>query len=257
MKKNTARGRSFAGTLCGKLFGRLAAPFAALALGLALLLSASGCSVRTFAEMHKDDTGGLVTVQVAFAPFFVDYLRDLMGFEAFSDVIDLRKIREFFQSKQSVLQVSASVSNDPETLTVAVETNNIEKLFAELNIPYETENGKIRARITKDFVKDIVADLPAFQKIGTDALFIFDGSGAVSKEQFPEYLGWALSDYAPRADIEQTIRSEKITIEMKKNRAGATLPDEGWTQKDAATQQLDMPLPDVLYEDAYNLRFSY
>lgn len=222
-----------------------------------ILISTISCNGQAMVKMNKEDAGGIITTNIAFASFFVDYLRDLIGFKVFSDAIDLKQLQTFLLSKKGTKNVSASINNDTETITIIIETSDINTLLKELDIPITTNQNQTRIQITQDTIQSFLMHLPAFAEIGTSGLFLFQDH-PVEKKKFPQYIAWALSDYAEdNPNIEKTIEKSFFKIMLEKQKKNVILPDLGWQKINNNTQLLNLNIIDILYEKSYNVWYSY
>ncbi len=218
-------------------------------------LTTTSCNARAFVKLDEKGSGATITVNVAFASFFVEYLRDLIGFETFSEMVGIENFREFFEAQPGTSYVSASVSNDPETIIITIKTTNVHTLLSQFEIPFKQEGEKTRIQVTQQLVKTLLGKLPAFEGVDTAALFVADEQ-VVAKDTFASYIGWALEDYASKASVQKTVEKSYVSIALEKQEETQNIPDEGWKQKNATTQELEIPLVDILYENSYNVWYS-
>ena len=228
---------------------------------LALSMLGASCSSQTMVKLDEAGPGGVITARIAISPFFVEYLRDLIGFDAFSDIIDLTTLKEFFESQPQTDYTYTSVSNDPEFIVVHIATKDIPTLLSGLDIPFEIKQRagnitNIQVKITKELIKKIISDMPVFKKIGTESLFIFDND-AVEQKQFAEYMGWALSDYGDKDSIEKTVENSAVELLMEKQNLNAPFPDKRWKKEKDFIQKRILFLTDILYEDTYNISYTF
>lgn len=215
----------------------------------------TSCNSRAFIKLDESGTGATIRVNIAFAPFFVEYLRDLMGFRAFSDIVGIEKFREFFESQPDTSYVNGIVSNDPEMIAITIKTTNIHALLSEFGVPFKQEKTKTSIQITRKLIKTLLHKLPAFQNVDVSSLFISDKQ-VVAKNQFSQYIGWALGDYATKESVQKTVEKSHVNIALQKKSKNPIIPDEGWREKDSTIQEMDIPLVDILYEDSYNIWYS-
>ena len=214
------------------------------------------CNSRAFITLDKNGTDATIQVNIAFSPFFVAYLRDLMGFRAFSDIVGLGKFREFFEEQPNTSYVSGSVSNEPETITVTIKTTNVPMLLSKFGVPIKKENEKLNIQITRELIKALLDKLPAFENIDFHSLFISDEQ-VVTKTQFPKYIAWALGDYATKDSVQKTVEKSHINISLQKDAQNPITIDTGWQKTDEKTQEMYISLVDMLYEDSYNIWYSH
>ncbi len=219
------------------------------------------CSATAKAVIGESGEKGELNVSIRFEDFFIQYLKDFIGFTVFSDIIDTSQLKAFFEHKPGITRVYVSVSNDPEIIRIYFSFTNIYELFKGFNIPFkrgmvEGEKEIVKMNIDKEFIKTVIADMPTFREIGPDALFVFDGE-AVPKEQFAEYVGWAMSDYKTKKIIQRSVENSEVGIILKKKGEVIIIPDEGWKKLEENEQERKMPLVDFLYEDDYNVSYTY
>lgn len=188
----------------------------------ALLLS--GCSAVQ--DIRVEETGaGEADVRIDLSEPFVSYLVDLMGtIEGHAEgdpnsVFDVEAIRNTFD-QQSNLHLESIDRIDDKTLELTVAFSSITALMAEqgthLSRLLRFEKAGTFFRIAADLDRRSVERALELAAIDQElAEFVLPPEGAMSADEYAEYLHWALEEYTDDENYLQTIKDSAIVTNIR------------------------------------------
>ncbi|MFW5801430.1 MAG: hypothetical protein ACOCVC_05325 [Spirochaeta sp.] len=192
---------------------------AAAVAGIVLL--AAGCSVNQQMDIQIDGSGDVQLV-VELSRVFREYYRDLSGSESIQEdaIFDTDEIGRVLAGQQG-LTVESVAAPGPGRLEVAVQLQNIEQLYRDdtMNVPEiirfvrSDEGAALHIRVGRN-------DIPRFLRlspIGDSPVveYLLPPGNSLSRDDYIEYLSWALEEYEEDVPVQEVIESAAIELRIQ------------------------------------------
>jgi len=197
---------------------------AALFAICALTVLAAGCAVQQDLVIAGDG-GGTTDMAVDLDTMLYEYITDLLisigGHPEDGDLFDTGELRTAFETHPELRPVSVQ-SPEPRRLELSLQFSDIERVFetpaagAEDLFEIE-ENGAertLRVVLTAEGVRQILSLSPLYGTMIGDALLPPD-DGAMSADQYRDYLAWALEEYAEPGEAAERIGNARIEVRIR------------------------------------------
>lgn len=244
-----------------QLLWRVATYVAVVLLMAGIVSGATGCSVSQRMDLAIDGSGS-VEVEIELGRIFREYYRDLSGETAFdsSEIFDTAEIRRVLESYTGI-DVETVSAPDAGRLRIQAQMQDVEELFRDdtLEVPeiaYFVRDGQ-EATLHMRFGREDIPRFLALSPIGDSPVveYLLPPGDELGREEYIEYLGWALEEYEEGTPVADVVRA--AAIELRIRPAGEILVQRGGVV-DGDTAVFEVPLIDlVLAQDPleYSLRF--
>ena len=182
-----------------------------------LLLVCGGCSVRQRVNIGSDSSAD-ISISIHLERLLLRYLADIAGVEPPTltsiGLFDPVAIAASLQGEKGLTLTHARMVGD-DGLELGLQVADISALVATeerqaiLEIERAADRQFLRLNLTPQNVRR------ALELIIGDPLLIelfLPADSQMSAEQYSEYIGWALEEYAPRATISEMLRASQVQI---------------------------------------------
>lgn len=234
-------------------------PFILMVLAL---LCGSSCSSQIQVNLERFYRAQ-IDITLNFAPFFAQYLYDLMGKETIQELVEEEALKEYLRSLDAMQEAHVLYPEEPHTVLLRLRTLDFISTLVDMNVIKNREMlrknmQKIQFQISKDTIQRILTELPKYNNPAIQNAF-FPENNTFAQSDYPGYLAWALSDYEEQEVIKKWVIDSEIYIELTKEKGYGLMPDEHWEldKEKENTQTLSIPFTAMLKDKKSFLSFSF
>ncbi len=178
-----------------------------------------GCTVRQEVEISVTG-GGEATVEVELDRIMAAYLRDLGGLvgSAGDDVFDLDELSRAFSRRPAVRLRNATTPN-PERLVIEAAFSDLSRVLsdeADVAGLFSFSRSGAERTLTITVNRATVESALQLSPFGDDdaIMMLLPPAGAMSTDEYVEYLSWAFEEYDTPARVRRAVRDAEIALSV-------------------------------------------